>query len=106
METRNRAGAIRIVLLSVPSEWGTVRQGRSVSLPYRVVLAVADEDNGSREIMNPIPSSRVGAIMWRSKRMRRQNPNPSHVLADGTESRQEKTIPAALRCHANELLGQ
>ena len=68
-------------------------------------LAVADEDNGSREIMNPIPSSRVGAIMWRAKRMRRQNQNPRHGLLDGKESRQMRAIPTALHCYANELLG-
>jgi hypothetical protein len=105
METRNRAGAIRIVLLSVPSEWETIRQRRRVSLPYRV-LAVADDDNGSREIMNPIPSSRVGAIMCRSKRLRRQIPNPRHVLVYGKESGQVKAIPAALHCYSNKLLGQ
>src|SRR6266436_5591455 len=104
METRNRAGAIRIILLTVPSEWETIRQRRSVSLPYRFVLAVAYEDNEPREITNPIPPNRKGATMWTSKHNCRQDSNPCDAIVDGKGSRRIKAIRAARRCQAIELL--
>jgi hypothetical protein len=82
METRNSAGAIRIFPLTVPSEGEMIRQRRSVSLPYRFVLAVADEDNEPREITNPMPSNRKGATKWTCKRNCRQDSNPRDVIVD------------------------